>query len=584
MSGAIDPTKSINRTETRVKNISEICALKDIKHAVVSPGSRNALLTVYFARHPDIETHIVVDERSAAYIALGIAQQTQKPAVLICTSGTAALNYGPGIAEAFYLGIPLIVITADRPPEWIDQQDGQAIQQTNLYTAHCKKSFSLPLDTDILDVAWHFDRLVGEAINLANSGRKGPVHLNVPIREPFYDELSSSSIQAAQAYPLKLIDEPTPELTFDSAVWDELATTVGQATKLLVLSGQNRYSKSLCDEVDDFVLRSNGVCIGDILSNMAESKAAYNHIDAILPFIGKRDTLKFTPDLLITFGQSVLSKNLKSFLRQGVIKNHWHLQPNDTVADTFQSLTKIIRIEPAFFFKEITERINDATCSNSFKNIWQKLESDSVRINKSFLTNDADFGEFHAVSLILRSLPEGGVLHLGNSMSVRYASLLGISGSLIEVFCNRGTAGIDGSLSTAVGHAISGKQVHTLVLGDLSFFYDRNGLWTESLPSNLRIILLNNQGGGIFKLINGPDQLPELDRFFVTEHCLSGANTAREMNMEYYCCSDEEELTSTLKSFYDVSDKAKLIEIKTDKSINTKLFQKYKSCFAQGAE
>lgn len=584
MSGTIESKGFISRTASRVKNIPEICAKKGVQHAVISPGSRNALLTVYFARHPEIETHVVTDERSAAYLAIGIAQQSRKPAVLICTSGTAALNYGPGIAEAFYLGIPLIVITADRPPEWIGQQDGQAILQTNLYSVHCKKSFTLPLDTDNSDAAWHFDRLVSEAINLAESGRKGPVHINVPIREPFYEELSSPSIPTAQEYSIKLVDELAPELTFDSAVWDQLAGKVVQARKLLVLSGQNSYSGSLSSEVDGFILKTNGVFLGDILSNMNNSNLVFKHIDAILPYIPEGDTPEFTPDLLITYGQSVLSKNLKSFLRQGDIGDHWHLQANGAVADTFQSLTKIIRIDPLVFFQQLTHRIKEAGGSDYYKRIWKSLESDTIRINNSFFNSTTDFGEFRAVKLILHSLPEGGVLHLGNSMSVRYASLLGISHNSTEVFSNRGTAGIDGSLSTAVGHAIAGEQMHTLILGDLSFFYDRNGLWVESIPRNLRIVVLNNQGGGIFKLIKGPDRLKELDRFFVTNHCLSGENTASDMNMEYICCSDEDGLIRALDSFYEVSDRAKLLEIKTDKHINTDIFQKYKAHFAQDAE
>ena len=169
-----------------VVNIAEICARKGVENVVLSPGSRCAPLTIAFARHPKLTVRTVSDERAAAFIALGMAQTTGKPTVLICTSGTAALNYAPAVAEAFFLQVPLLVLTADRPPEWIDQLDGQTIRQQQVYGQHIKRSFDFPVALENPDAVWHTERMVSEALNEAVAYPAGPVHINVPLREPFY--------------------------------------------------------------------------------------------------------------------------------------------------------------------------------------------------------------------------------------------------------------------------------------------------------------------------------------------------------------------------------------------------------------
>lgn len=564
----------------QIHNIVEICCNKGVRHAVVSPGSRSAPLTVFFSRHPEITTHVVKDERCAAYIGLGIAQQTQTPVALICTSGTAALNFGPGVTEAFYQQLPLLVFTADRPPEWIDQQDGQAVHQSGLYKDHCKGNYTLPLDTDIPESSWHFDRIISQAINLAQRGCMGPVHINVPIREPFYDILHAHLHGSGVERKIKIIEETDHYQDLDGETWERLGETLQGAPKSMLLVGQNRYSARLINSIEKFVHHTGCVLVGDLTSNLHVCEQAIQNVDTILQFLEQDAEDELIPDLLITFGQSILSKNIKKLLRRTEIKEHWHIQPAGEAADTFQSLTRIIRTEPVFFLNKIGQYVEKARHASKLASPWKRLSTLSAEVNATFFGAERDFGEFQAVQMLLQSLPPQCVLHLGNSMSVRYAGLAGINKTIAEVYSNRGTAGIDGCLSTAVGHALSGKQLHFVLLGDISFLYDRNGLWLQKIPENLRIVVLNNQGGGIFSLIEGPGNLPELHEFFTTEHHLEAGSTAEEMGLDYFSCPDKDSLVNHLPVFIQDGGPAKILEVKTSIAKNTHIFSQYRAAFA----
>ncbi len=581
--------KTATTSTMQIKNIADICFRKGVQHAIISPGSRSAPITVFFSRHPGIQTHVVKDERCAAYIALGIAQQTRTTAVLICTSGTAALNFGPGVAEAFYQQVPLLVLTADRPPEWIDQQDGQAVHQNRLYTDHCKGNYTLPLDTDIPASSWHFDRIISQAINLAERECMGPVHINVPIREPFYDALTAEPADSAAEKEVKIIEEGKHYQDLPNSVWEQLAKRLQQASKPMLLVGQNRFSTDLIQKIERFMQHTDCALLGDVLSNLHTCKQAIQNVDTILPFLEGRERDKLIPDLLITFGQSILSKNIKNIFRQGKIREHWHIQPAGEAADTFQSLTQIIRTEPALFLEKLVDYLEKPgqpnVLADKLASQWALLASRSDQVNKKFFLTEKTFGEFHAVQLLLQSLPSQCVLHLGNSMSVRYAGLAGINQTTAEVYSNRGTAGIDGCLSTAVGHALAGDQPHVILLGDVSFFYDRNSLWLNNVPANLRIVVLNNQGGGIFSLIEGPRKLPELQEFFTTDHTLEAGSTAKEMGLEYFYCPDRDSLLQSLEAFTREDGPAKILEVKTSLEENTAIFTKYRASFgAAGKE
>jgi 2-succinyl-5-enolpyruvyl-6-hydroxy-3-cyclohexene-1-carboxylate synthase len=567
-----------------INNIAEICARKEVSDIILSPGSRCAPLTIAFARHPEIKVKTISDERAAAFIALGMAVTSGQVTGLVCTSGTAALNYAPAVAEAFYQEVPLLIFTADRPPEWIEQQDGQTIRQENLYGPHVKKSYSLPADLNHPDAVWQTERIISEAINEARRLPPGPVHINVPLREPFYPAADETF---GYSQNIKLINEEPNHYLLQTEQLRKLQQEGKQYNRVLVVAGQHRYDQTLLQALQHFQDATGCVVAGDISANTHSLKTAVRHQDTTLTK-GFSHFKELAPDLLITFGKSVLSKNLKLFLRQHKPLQHWHLQPLGPAADTFQTLTRIIRVDPAWFFSSYsTDREPDLEKTgpdHRFFKAWQQQESRAAALIRKLNHRPEYFQEVTAMYYIMQQLPACSNLHLANSMAVRYANLFALSpDQTIQVFANRGTSGIDGSTSTAVGSALQSGRLTILITGDLAFFYDRNGLWHNYLPENLRIILLNNQGGGIFRMIEGPRDQPELAELFETRQSLQAEHTARDFGMHYRAVSDHRSLQTGLKELFEAG-KAAILEIKTDSRENARFFREFKKhCAASPA-
>lgn len=557
-----------------INDIAAICAGHGIKTAIISPGSRSAPLTLAFARHPDLETKVVADERSAAFIALGIAQQQQKPVALICTSGSAAFNYAPAVAEAYFQEIPLLILTADRPPEWTNQYDGQTIQQAEIYGKHVKASFNYPDNPDKADIAWHGNRMVNEAVLHCASEPKGPVHINVPLREPFYPEADEKTFFRK----VRLISKSEPTKGLNNENWEALVATWRQTGKRLIIGGQLTETTALLSTLKSFSTNRQCPVISDVISNLHGLENAILHQDAFLTAENDKENAELVPDLLITFGKSNISKNLKRFIRKHKPVHHWHIQPHDRYQDTFQSLTEIIPMDAASFFSALAERLGDETISPGYATAWKAKDLMVSRTHAQFF-KDQPFGEFEAVKEVMAALPVDSQLHLANSMSVRYANFIGLKGRKdVTVFCNRGTSGIDGSNSTAVGAALAQNQMVTLITGDMAFFYDRNAFWHNYPMANLRIILLNNHAGGIFRMIKGPSDQPELAEYFETEQPLTAENTARDFGMDHVSISDDvAKLRSNLANFYEPGQTAKILEVTTDSALNTKIFKAYKA-------
>ena len=552
-----------------VFNIAEICAQLGVQQVVLSPGSRCAPLTLAFARHPAIQVRTVSDERAAAFIGLGIALTTRRPVVLVCTSGTAALNYAPAVAEAFYQQVPLLVITADRPAEWIDQLDGQTIRQENIYGRHIKKSLSFPSEGEYADAIWYGQRLISEALLQTQAYPPGPVHINVPLREPFYPKAEEPiSFQKN----VKIIRELPNHFGLSSSYINLLKFASSGYQKILVVAGQGPYEEELAQVLQAFARTTGAVIVADVISNLHELPAVCRYQDIYLSGKNTPTSQDLQPDLLITFGLSNISKNLKLFLRAFPPQAHWHLQPAGTVADPFQSLTQIIRAAPLDFFNALCGTYYRA--KRTYQQVWQQQEKKAKKYVSSFLTQPV-FNEFTAYYRVMQQLPQNINLHLANSMSVRYANIIALRPKQqAEVFANRGTSGIDGCTSTAVGSALSCQNLTVLITGDLAFFYDRNGLWHNYLPHNLRIVIQNNQAGGIFRLIDGPRQQPELAELFETHQALNAEQTAKDFNMAYFPCRNLAELTQNLPLFWQAGPG--ILEIFTNSPENAAFFSSFK--------
>ena len=562
-------------------NLVNILAKKGINHAIISPGSRNAPLTIALVRHPEITTKSISDERSAAFIAMGMALNLKAPVTICCTSGSAAYNYAPAVAEAFFQEIPLIILTADRPKEWIHQHDGQTIYQTDIFGKHVKQSFEVSSDYDHPDSVWHIERTINEAINLAKTSPQGPVHLNIPLREPFYP---SENEELRFELNSRLIDIVETHKTLTQNNWHKILNSFQDYDRILIAGGQAEINHELNDILRKLQDEFHVVCVGDSISNLG-FEAITKH-DIFL----KSENEKLKPELLITFGKSFISKGLKNYLRNNKAIEHWQLQSGEHLVDTFQSLTKIIPMNPVDFFRKVYEDLDfesfktgEEERDETYKNEWTIQERKaSIYLERFFekVIHTESFNEFAIIKKLMDILPNNSQLHLANSMAVRYANYIGVDfKNNIEVFANRGTSGIDGCVSTAVGQALTTDKLVFLLVGDVAFFYDRNGLWNRYLPDNLRIILLNNHGGGIFRIIDGPNKQAELADYFETVQTMNAKNTAEDAGLEYFFANTNESFESYLTDFLSNEGKSKLLEVETNSEKNAEIFKLFKAGF-----
>lgn len=538
--------------------VAEICAFNGIRDTVVCPGSRSAALTLAFSRNKNIKTHVIPDERSAAYVALGLAQISKKPVVLICTSGTAALNFGPAVAEAFFLNVPLLILTADRPPEWISQQDGQTVFQNEIYGRHTLANYTFPADYSHPDSQWQIDRISYEALAKVKSG---PVHINVPIREPFYpkkEDVFDGKVRKVQYLERKP--------TLSGGDWDLLLQTWNNVENILIAVGQNH--EDLDVYLGKLSKEKNVSVLAEITANVnLDSKIA--SYDTFLSKISSNQK----PDLLITAGKSFVSKPFKQFFRKHKPVVHWHIRESLDFIDPLQSISHKIPVTATYFFEELCKRATDTKQGSPF---WKYAESNAQKYLKDKIENVA-FGELAATFHILNSMESNTVLHIGNSMPIRYANLLSAFLSRnILVFSNRGTSGIDGIVSTSKGHALgTDKQVNCLV-GDVSFFYDSNALFSAK-TTNHRVFLINNSGGNIFRIIDGPKSQKELESHFVVPNTRNAENLCKDAGYAYFPINSLAELRAALNK---KEDKAALFEIFVDGEKDAEVFQQLKAGFS----
>lgn len=538
------------------QSIIEICKAKGLTEIVISPGSRNAPLTIGFANNSNFKCYSIADERCAAFFALGIAQQTKKPVAIVCTSGSALLNYYPAVAEAFYSQIPLVIISADRPTEKIDIGDGQTIRQRNVYENHILYSANLTEEA-----SQENDLKIGDAIALALA-KKGPVHINAPFEEPLYETVTELSVNP-------IISETLFENPIFEEVLSQYISKWNASKKKLVLVGVN--DPNTIDEaiVNQLANDPSVVVLTETTSNLHHPNFVDN-IDTIITPFTDEDFKGFQPEILLTFGGMVVSKRIKAFLRKYRPKAHWHI---DTLRayDTFGALTKHFEVNPNEFLKDFLSKVE-----NTISDYNQNLQNvRAIRREKHDLyLSKIPFSDFTVFEKVIPSLPKNSQLQISNSSAIRYAQLISIDPT-VEVFCNRGTSGIDGSTSTAIGAAFGSKKETILITGDISFLYDSNALWNSYIPKNFKIILLNNGGGGIFRILPGHQETPVFNTFFETSHHLTAEHLAKMYKFEYFTANDEESLENSLQEFYSEKGKPSILEIFTPTLENDKILLQY---------
>ncbi|NAY91149.1 2-succinyl-5-enolpyruvyl-6-hydroxy-3-cyclohexene-1-carboxylic-acid synthase [Muricauda sp. JGD-17] len=555
---------------------------KGAKHIVISPGSRNAPLTLGFTKNPYFNCYSIVDERCAGFFALGMAQQLQEPVAVVCTSGSALLNYYPAVAEAFYSDIPLIVVSADRPSYRIDIGDGQTIRQENVLEKHIGYAANLKQDIshapEVLtkfgpkllgktqeEIQAYNEEQLAKALHVAIQ-EKSPVHINIPFEEPLYGTVDSPTVEISLT-----VDEP--KRVSEPQNWNQLAEQWEKSSKVMVLVGVNA-PNSMEKEVLE-VLAENGATLvfTETTSNLYHPDF-FPSIDSVIAPIEKSSDKEklfksLQPDLLVTFGGMIVSKKIKAFLREYRPKEHWHIDPKKAY-DTFFCLTRHIKMHPNDFFKAIGL---SSTTKNTYRNYWETVKKKYEKSREAYL-NQISFSDFLVFDRVIRSIPEQFQVHLANSSTVRYAQLFQMDKSL-KVFSNRGTSGIDGSTSTALGGAVHAEHPTLLITGDLSFFYDSNALWNNHIRNDFRIIVVNNTGGGIFRILPGKEDTKEFSTYFETNHNLNAKHLAQMYGFGYQNVSSDEKLKTSLKDFYSPSEKPQILEIFTPRKVNNKILLSY---------
>ncbi len=525
-------------------NVRQLAALMldhGVMRCVLCPGSRNAPISATLSATPYMECRCVTDERSAGFAALGWAAQTHKPVAVCVTSGSALLNLHPAVAEAFYRHIPLLVISADRPAIAIGQQQGQTIPQPGALGSLVRCAVDLPEHDEA-----HANRLINEALLALTHRDGGPAHINIPLSEPLFgvDDSPLPEPRLIDRVEFSAADTSLDNLAF--------ATALDRMPRRLILFGQLPQEPYIRPELQQ---AKTLAFIGEHLSNAAAF--AQTRPDLVL---GPEPDTALSPDLLITVGGCVISKRLQAFFRAHPPKEHWHLSCDGALIDTFGCLTRVVECFPYEFLHHMQPALLSG--DTAYAELWQ-------RPLPEFPTDS--YSGMSIVGRLMAALPNPSVLHLGNSSAVRYSQLFPLP-ARVQVECNRGVNGIEGSVSTALGYAMADERLNVLVIGDLSFFYDMNALWMPGVRGNMRILLLNNGTGGIFSMVPGCPAHESVHG----PHSAQAEAWVKSMGWRYMAVRSEADIAPAIAALtVPVADAPLLVEAFTDAAADAALLKDF---------
>jgi 2-succinyl-5-enolpyruvyl-6-hydroxy-3-cyclohexene-1-carboxylate synthase len=566
------------------------CIQYDFCNVVISPGSRNVPLAIGFASNEKFNCYSIVDERSAAFFAIGLSQNSTKPTILVCTSGSALLNYYPAISEAYFSRTPLIVFSADRPSYKINIGDGQTINQQdvfqeNIYFSTCLEQDPVHATEEIIKS--NFQKIISKSIsekeiiklqkkvqhNNETKIKKAfelclksnqPVHLNIPLEEPLYNFTEHPQITLSTRKKLKLIKS-------DKSIFEKLASNLNNTKKIALIIGVQE-EKSLSEKsISNINSLTNIIVFKEHTSNVNEEMFLSN-IDRLLApmeLMKESDSLfnDLSPDIIISLGGMIISKKIKSFLRNYKAKNHFHIGLN-TANSTYYTKANHIQADPNNLF----ENLESQKSTFSYRDNWLEFREKINNRHKRFL-RVVKFSDLKVFEILSNKIPSNYKIQASNSSPVRYFQLFDLKNNN-AMYCNRGTSGIDGCTSTAIGMAAKDAPV-VLVTGDLSFLYDMNALGIKYIPNHFRIIIINNQGGGIFKILPGYKNNSTFTEYIETKHNYSAYNLAKMFNFKYFSVSTKFGLNFALATFFNHSKKPKILEIKTDSNKSEKILKEY---------
>ena len=572
-----------------------------VSDAVVCPGSRNAPIVHNLSECQSIRCHPVTDERSAGFYALGIAQATQRPTVVCVTSGTALLNLAPAVAEAYYQHVPLVVVSADRPVQWIDQLDGQTLPQPDALGRFVRKAVSLPephvasVDSgDGLEAAgkgalsdgdkrldeerWMCRRLVNEALHAATCRQPAPVHINVPITEPLF-AFDVAELPVAKRFRQM---EKVSFLNQQRQLFERFFS----AGRPMIVIGQMAYGIISPETIRS--LSQHYVVMAEPLSNLHYQTIHFDEAVRVVESLDQNESLQYVPDYIIYIGDTLVSKPTRRWLRStkatscvitpDALDIH---DPITTLEDIVECPLEDVDLLLSSFcdiydnpedFEDDEDVMAHEDSRHGFHACWQQLLDHCAERAEAY---EPAFSQMATVKYFeeqLADLDTNICVHYANSSAVRLACIY----AQHYVWCNRGVNGIEGSLSTAAGFSLATDALTVCVIGDLSFFYDQNALWNSNIGGNLRIVLLNNSGGGIFRQLKGLDKSPVATPFVAAQHETTAQGICTQNDIGYISAKDMGEMQIGIVTLLTrETNRPMLLEVFTDVDEDMKAYSMY---------
>lgn len=547
-----------------LKNVEILVALLkkyDVRHVVISAGTRHTPL-VYSLEHDSFfKTYSIVDERSASFFAIGLIEHLREPVAICCTSGTAAANYVSAANEAFYQQLPLLLLTADRNHYYMFQQEEQMIPQEGLYASVCKKVVTLPHVRDEKDF-WYCSRICNEALMELGHGENGPVHINFIVENDYPIVQGIVKFEEPELPNVRKIDRLTLEVSREK--WVEKAALL-KKSKILIVYGQYApLTETEQANIEAFCEKYNCVISVDLISNL--------HCSCGIPTFALSRTLNgdemkvLVPDILITMNANTISE-IKN--RMAPFKSqfeHWHVSAKGEISDPFKCLPNVVECSPQTFFEKFAELAVECERHDYYKQweVFYKRIGNNGSLNEEPIT----YSSMYATQQYLANIPANSLLHIANSNSIRLSNYFDVDPSVV-IYGNRGTHGIDGSMSAFIGQAHVSQKLSFLVIGDLSFFYDMNALWNQYVGNNIRILVCNNSGGAIFHTYPSTKNVPTLDDHIAAEHHTSVKAWAESRGFKYLAATNKNELDERLPDLMvQKSESPVIMEVFTDKDVD----------------
>lgn len=544
---------------SNVKSVQLLVAMlkaKKVKNIVVSAGTSHDAIARSLECDDYFKTYNIVDERSAAFFALGLIQELNETVAIVCTAGTAAVNYLTGVTEASRRNLPLVVITADKNPYYYNQFEDQMVDQINLFKSVVKHTVSLPMIKDDKD-RWYCERLLNEAFLEINHHGTGPVHINIPIEEGMF--AIGDTFTTKELPKIKVIERL--DVSSDLNKWEEKFRSL-KNKKILIVYGQDyNVTQSRIEKLEKIFRNYNCLISTEKLSNLhCEGAIEMSKVSRMMTVSGEFEQI--CPDVVISLAGSVawdgkfaLKSNNKKF-------ENWLVSEFGMVQDFYRNLTNIFECSIDEFLEKMSNYEIDE--KNDYYNLCKNLDA-------KFELPNFEYSNLYVTQKLMNNIPKDSILNLANSSTIRLAQYFDNDPS-IKIYCNRGIHGIDGCMSTFIGQSAVTDKLSFLIIGDLTFFYDMNALWNRYVGKNVRIMLVNNSGAALFHFNQGLQKYPTLNENVAADHNATAKGWTESRGFKYLSSTNKEEFDKNLVEFVNPnSDKPIILEVFTKKEEDARL-------------